>query len=452
MPLLRTLLAALVAIVAAIGIASAPALADTTTVPSIELSGEISPATADWIGHALDEAAAADAPLVIIRMDTPGGLDSSMRDMVKDIVAAPMPVVVYVSPNGSRAASAGLFVTQAADVAAMAPETNIGSASPITSTGADIGDTLGRKITNDASAFVRALATVHGRNPDLAEQMVREATNVTSAEALDANLIDLVASDQEDLLSQLNGFQVKGPKAGTLDTTGLTVEQRDMPFQYDLLQVLVNPNVAFLLLLIGFVGITLEFFAPGTILPGSVGAVSLLLGIFGTVQLPVAAIGVVLLILGIGLIIAEAHLPTGGLLGVAGVGALIAGGLLLFGTGDNAPEVDPVLVVVVALAFGGGMVAIGQRALVARHRPVATGEEELLGSTGDVRTPIDPIGQVWVAGALWRAIATEGAGPIKAGYRVRVEGIDGLTLSVSPLESWPSETLAEPAWSQTERT
>ena len=163
------------------------------TIPSIELSGEISPATESWIDSALEDAAEDDAPLAIIRLDTPGGLDSSMREIVKDIVAAPMPVVVYVSPNGSRAGSAGVFITEAADVAAMAPETNIGSASPITSTGEDIGDTLGRKITNDASAFVRALATSHGRNPDLAEQMVREATNVTAQEALDAELIDLVA-------------------------------------------------------------------------------------------------------------------------------------------------------------------------------------------------------------------------------------------------------------------
>lgn len=445
------LAALLLTIAVAIALAAAPAGASSTKIPSIELSGEISPATSAWIGHALDDAADDDAPLAIIRMDTPGGLDSSMRDIVKDIVAAPMPVVVYVSPNGSRAASAGLFVTEAADVAAMAPETNIGSASPITSTGADIGDTLGRKITNDASAFVRALATVHGRNPDLAEQMVREATNVTSAEALDANLIDIVAGDQDDLLAQLNGFEVQGPKARTIDTTGLTVEQRDMPFQYELLQVLVNPNVAFLLLLVGFVGITLEFFAPGTILPGSIGVISLLLGVFGTVQLPVAAIGVVLLVLAAGLIVAEAHLPTGGLLGVAGIGALIAGGLLIFG-GDGEPSVSPVLVVVLALAFGGATVAVGQRALVARHRPVTTGEEELLGSIGEVRATVDPIGQVFAAGALWRARATDGVAPIEVGYRVRIEGIDGLTLSVSPLEDQPGEVVAGLAWSQPERT
>src|SRR5689334_618650 len=209
---LCVLLGATVLAAAALGQSGA-----STTVPSIELNGEISPATEAWIGKALDEAADDDAPLAIIRLDTPGGLGSSMREIVQDILAAPMPVVVYVTPNGARAASAGVFITQAADVAAMAPDTNIGSASPIDADGSDIGGTLGRKITNDASAFVRALAESHGRNPELAEQMVREATNVTAQEALDRGLIDLIAADQEDLLAQLDGFEVKGPKAGTID-------------------------------------------------------------------------------------------------------------------------------------------------------------------------------------------------------------------------------------------
>ncbi len=408
---------------------------DRGVVPSIELSGEISPATSSWIGSALDAAAEEGATLTIIRLDTPGGLDSSMREIVKDVVAAPMPVVVYVTPNGARAASAGVFVTEAADVAAMAPETNIGSASPISSTGADLGDTLGRKVTNDASAFVRALATSHGRNPDLAEQMVREATNVTAEEALDAGLIDLVAADEDDLLAQLDGFEVQGPKAGTLEADGLQLDERDMPFRYEVLSVLVDPNVAFLLLLVGIVGIALEVFSPGAVLPGAVGAISLLLGLFGTLQLPVEAIGLVLLAAGFILIVAEAHLPTLGLLGLAGVGALIAAGMLLF-DGEDGSSVNPVLVVVVAVVLGGAAIAVGQRALAARKRPVATGEEVLIGSIGEVRQALDPIGQIFVGGALWRARATTPE-PIGAGYRVRVEAIDGLTLSVVPLESEP---------------
>ncbi len=425
---------------------SGSAQSASTTVPSIELSGEISPATESWVGRALDDAATDDAPLVIIRLDTPGGLDSSLREIVKDMLAAPMPVVVYVTPAGARAASAGVFITEAADVAAMAPETNIGSASPINANGQDIGDTLGRKITNDAAAFVRALATTHGRNPDLAEEMVREATNVTSAEALDAELIDLIASDQDDLLAQLDGFEVQGPKAATIQTAGLTLDQREMPFQYDLLQVLVNPNVAFLLLLVGMVGITLEFFSPGAILPGAVGAISLLLGLFGTVQLPVEAIGVVLMVLGIGLIIAEAQLPTAGLLGLAGVAALAGGGLLLFDTGDSDFSISPVLVVGVAVVLGGGTILVGRKALAARHRPVATGEEEIVGSLGDVRRAVDPIGQVFVGGALWRARVADPAEPIGVGYRVKVEAIDGLTLTVSAT----GDGAAEPSRNQLE--
>lgn len=435
----RIIFAALAALGAALLLLPAGAPAESTTVPSIELNGDISPATEAWMARALDDAADDEAPLVIVRLDTPGGLDSSMRAIVKDMLAAPMPVVVFVEPSGARAASAGVFITQAADVATMAPETNIGSASPIQSNGEDIGDTLGRKITNDASAFVRVLATTHGRNPELAEEMVREATNVTAQEALDAGLIDLIATDQDDLLAQLDGFEVKGPKAGTLDTEGLGVEDRDMPLRYELLQILVNPNVAFLLLLIGFAGLALEVFAPGTIIPGTIGAISLLLGIFGTVQLPVAAIGVVLLLLAAGLLVAEAQLPTGGFLGVAGVGALVAGGLLLFDTNAEEPSVSPVLVIALAVLIGGFIAFAGQRVMVARRQPFATGEESLVGEEGEVRVALDPVGQVFVDGALWRARAANGNGPIEAGYRVRVESIDGLVLSVIPLDEPEAE-------------
>src|SRR5687768_2263335 len=243
--------ASLVAIAAGLLLAGAASGQDSGEAVLIELSGSIDPATEAWMGRALDDATDDGAELVIVRLDTPGGLDTSMREIVKDIIAAPMPVVAYVSPNGARAASAGLFITQAADVAAMAPQTNIGSASPITIGGGDIGEVLGEKIENDAAAYVRTLSEDHASNPDLAEEMVREATNVTAAEALEAGLIDIVAGDEADLLEQLDGFEVEGPKATTLETEGLTVNERDMPFQYEVLQIIVNPNVAFLLVLAG---------------------------------------------------------------------------------------------------------------------------------------------------------------------------------------------------------
>jgi membrane-bound serine protease (ClpP class) len=411
---------------------SAPAHDGSGTAVSIELPGSIDPATEGWIGGALDDAADDGAELVIIRLDTPGGLDTSMREIVQDIIAAPMPVVVYVSPDGARAASAGLFVTQAADVAAMAPQTNIGSASPVSISGADIDEVLGEKIENDAAAYVRALATEHGRNPALAEEMVREATNVTAPEALDAGLIDLIAADEQDLLEQLDGFVVKGPKAGALDTEGLEIETRDMPLQYDLLQLIVNPNVSFLLILTGILGLAIELFSPGLVFPGAAGLISFVLGLYGSAQLPVTAAGIILLVVGIGLIIAEAHVAAGGVLGVIGVIALAASGLLLYDTDAEGFEVSAPLVIGVSVVLGSLLAVAVAKVVEARRNPVWTGEEELPGEEGDVRVGLDPVGQVFVHGALWRAEPAEGpgAGPIPAGARVRVESVDGLTLKV----------------------
>jgi membrane-bound serine protease (ClpP class) len=417
--------------------AGAPAQ-ESTTIPSIELSGTIDPASEKWIDSALSQAADDDAPLAIIRLDTPGGLESSMRDIVKDIVNAPMPVVVYVSPNGARAASAGAFIAESADVLAMAPQTNIGSASAIQSNGEDIGGTLGVKIENDAAAFIRALAESHGRNGDIPGQMVTDAANFTATEALDANAIDIVSSSESDLLSQLDGFAVKGPKQTTLSTAGLQIDDRDLPLQYELLKILVNPTVAYLLLLLGIVGIAIELFSPGLIVPGAIGAVSLLLGAFGSSQLPVTAAGIALLVLGFVLIVAEVHLPTHGLLGVAGVVSLVFAGLLLFDTGTSSFEVSAPVVVVVGALLGGGMAFIATKAVEARRAPVTTGREEMIGAVGDVRVALDPIGQVFLTGALWRAKLADGADESDAervrelGARVRVEAVEGLTLRVRP--------------------
>ena len=410
------------------------------TAYSIEIPGTVDPATERWLGEALDDAADDDAEVVILRIDTPGGLDTSMREMVQDILAAPTPVIAYVSPNGARAASAGLFVVEAADVAAMAPQTNIGAASPVSIGGGDVDDVLGQKIENDAGAYVRALAEGHGRNGDLAERMVADAVSATSAEALDAGLIDAIAADERELLDELDGFDVKGPKAQRLETEGLAIETRDMPFQFDLLQILVNPTVAYLLLLVGLVGLGIEVFSPGLIFPGTLGLVSLLLGAYGTAQLPVTAAGIALLVVGIGLIIAEAHLPTTGVLGAVGVLALALSGLLLFNTGSDAFEVSAPIVIIVALLLGGALAFAVQKVVVARRRPVMTGWEEIVGAVGEVRQPLVPAGQVFVDGALWRAVPAEGAPAAEVervsrrGARVRVEAVEGLTLRVRPLE------------------
>lgn len=405
---------------------------------SIELSGEISPATSGWVDRALGDAEDEGAAVAIIRLDTPGGLDSSTRDIVKDIVAAPLPVIVYVSPDGARAGSAGAYITQAADVAAMAPQTNIGSATPISIGPGSDDEVLGRKIRNDAAAYIRALASAHGRNAAAAEASVIDAENLTAEEALEANLIDVVAPSEEALLEQLDGFRVQGPKAQTLGTAGLEIERHDMPLTYEILQLLVNPTIAFLLLSVGLLGLAIELFSPGLIFPGTFGLIALLLGLYGTAQLPVTAAGIALLLLAVALMVAEAHLGTNGLLGLGGVVALVLGGLLLFNS-DEGADVSVPVVVVTGLLIGGFFVFVTDRVVKAGREPVRTGYEELIGRVAEVRSPLAPSGQVWVDGALWGARLADGDGRTAAGDRVRVEAVDGLTLLVRPLEN-SSET------------
>jgi membrane-bound serine protease (ClpP class) len=413
---------------------------------SIELNATIDPATQRWMHKALGEAKSKCATVAIIRIDTPGGLDSSMRSIIKDILAAPMPVIAYVYPNGSRAASAGMYITQAADVAAMAPQTNIGSATPIDSTGSDIKGALGRKVRNDAVAYVRALASSHGRNADVAEQMVTKATNLPAQQALDQNFVDVIADNQQQLLQKLDGFQVKGPKAQTLHTAGIPVTTRDMPFQYDLLELLVNPTIAYLLLTAGFAGIAFEFFSPGMVAPGVLGAIALLLGFYGTAQLPVNAVGVLLFIVAIVLFVLELKIGGHAVFAVGAIAALIASGLLLFDTGNGVFSIDVPVVIFAAALLGGLTMFAVSKAVAARHGPVSTGWEELVGREGVVRTPLEPAGQIFVQGALWRArLSDPDAAAPPVGDRVRVDSVDGLTLSVTPLGA-PTDREESPAW------
>lgn len=431
---LRLTICGLIATAGVLGLAAGGAAQDEGgTAVSIELPGTVDPATERWLGEALEDAADQGAKVAILRIDTPGGLDTSMREMVQDITAAPMPVIAYVSPDGARAASAGLFVVEAADVAAMAPQTNIGAASPISLGGGDVDDVLGQKIENDAGAYVRALAEGHGRNGDLAEEMVTDAVSVTATEALDQGLIDVVAPSERELLTDLDGFEVQGPKAQRLETADLTIEQRDMPLQYDLLQLLVNPTVSYLLLIVGMMGLAIELFAGGGLIaPGVLGALSLLLGAYGTALLPVTLVGIVLLVAGVALIVAEAHLPTHGLLGAAGVGALVVSGLLLYDTDTDAIGVSVPVVVATGLLLGGFIAFAVQRAVAANREQPKTGWEELIGEVGEVRVPLAPVGQVFIEGALWRARPVDAATMLDRGYRVRVESVDGLTLLVTP--------------------
>jgi membrane-bound serine protease (ClpP class) len=440
---LRVVLSAVAAVAGALMLV-APGIGqqDGGVAYSIELTGTVDPATEQWLGQALDDAADEGAEVAIVRIDTPGGLDSSTREMVKDIIDAPMPVIAYVSPDGARAASAGLFIVQASDVATMAPQTNIGSATPVTIGPGETDEVLGRKIENDAAAYARALADAHGRNGRLAAEMVTDAVNRTAEESLRAGLIDAVASSERELLDELDGFRVRGPKAQRLATSGLEIQSHDMPLQYELLQIIVNPTIAYLLLMVGLVGLAIELFAGGsTIVPGVLGAISLLLGLYGTAQLPVTLVGILLLVLGVAMIIAEAHLPTGGLVGAAGVAALVASGLLLYNTDSDAFEVSVPVVVVTGVLLGGFIAFAAQRTVRAHRRPVLTGWEEMVGAIGEVRQPLDPLGQVFVEGALWRARPADDATSVDRGYRVRVESVDGLTLVVRPLSPEEEEAV-----------
>jgi membrane-bound serine protease (ClpP class) len=455
---MRAIRLALFAVIATLGIVlSGPMGA--TTVPagaapqagqpfaySIELNADIDPATQRWIHTALNEAKNKHATVAIIRMDTPGGLDSSMRSIIKDILAAPMPVITYVYPNGSRAASAGMYIAQASDVVAMAPQTNIGSATPINSNGSDIKGHLGKKVINDAVAYVRALTSSHGRNADVTARMVTQAINLTAQEALDQHVADVIANNQQQLLQKLDGFQVKGPKAQTLHTAGIPVVTRDMPFQYDLLELLVNPTIAYLLLTAGFAGIVFEFFSPGMVAPGVLGVIALLLGFYGTAQLPVNAVGVLLFVVAIVLFVLELKVGGHAIFAIAGIGALIASGLLLFNTGNGVFSIDVPVVIVAAALLGGLTMFAVSKAVAARHGPVSTGWEEMLGKEGVVRVPLEPVGQVFVQGALWRArLEDEDAAPPHVGDRVRVDSVDGLTLGVTPLGA-ATDREESPAW------
>ncbi len=443
---------ALVLVGAALAISSAFAKAPPSSESaglaySIQLQATIDPATQKWVSSALDDAASEHAKLAIIRLDTPGGLSDSMRSIIEDMGSAPMPVVVYVYPSNARAGSAGAYITEAADVAAMYPVSNIGSATPIAIGVGGGSQDLSRKIKNDAAASMRALAAAHGRNPKQAQLLVTKAKNLTAHEAKDAGLIDLIAPSQESLLRELDGFQVKGPKAQVLHTKGLQISNHDMPLQYQLLEILVNPTVSYLLILLGLVGIGIEFFSPGLIGPGTIGVISLLLGLYGTAQLPVTVTGILLLVFGVALIVAEAHLPTHGILGASGVAALVASGLLLYDTNTSAFEISAPVVIAVALVLG-GLLAVGvERAVRARRLPKHTGWEEMVGAVGEVRQPLDPVGQIFVQGALWRARlapAPNGDGqPLERGSRVRVESVEGLTLHVRPVDT--ADQVAEPA-------
>jgi membrane-bound serine protease (ClpP class) len=402
-------------------------------VATIDIEGVISPVTLRLVGIAIDRAQAERAQALVIQLDTPGGLERSMRAIVQRMMNAEVPVIVYVAPTGARAASAGVFITMAAHVAAMAPATNIGAASPV-ALGGGADKTMMKKIENDAAAFIRTIAFERGRNADWAEKAVRQAVAITEREAVKLKVIDLVADSVPDLLDKVDGRTIKLSKGTTtLATKGAPVRPIEIGFRDRFLNVITDPNVAYVLMMLGMLGLFFELSNPGVILPGVIGGISLILAFFAFQSLPINYAGLLLILFGIVLLVAEIKIVSHGVLAIGGITSMALGSLMLFDSPEVGFRVSWWVIVPTVGATAGlflFVVAVGVRAL---GRPPATGAEGLIGKTGSVRVRLAPEGQVLVSGEIWRAVA-EGE-PVEIGGQVRIVAVDGLTLKVTKAEA-----------------
>ncbi len=394
-----------------------------------EVRGIVDPAIASYLVKTIEQAAEAGAAVLVIQIDTPGGLDSSMRDIIQAEVDSPVAVVFYVYPQGARAASAGTYLLMGSDVAAMAPQTNLGAATPVSLTG-EMDDVMKEKVTNDAAAYISGLAKTHGRNSVWAERAVREAVSLPAEEALRQNVIEFVAVDLPTLLQVMDGH-VTTPKNLTIHSAGAPVHEVSMGWIQRFLHAISNPDIAYILMTIGILGIIIEFTTPGLGVSGVAGVIALLLSFYSFQVLPVSLVGIALVVLAMILFIAEVKVQSHGILGVGGAASLIAGGRLLFDTSASFLQVSwPVLIVaaVIALVF---FMAVIQAVARAMRRPPAMGTESLVGATGVATSPLEPLGQVRLHGETWKARA-EGENLLK-GEEIEVLGIEGLTLVVRQL-------------------
>lgn len=419
----------------------------------LEVSGAIAPASADYVVRGLKRAETENAQLVVLRLDTPGGLDSSMRQIIKAILASPAPVATFVSPSGARAASAGAFIVYASHFAAMAPGTSIGAATPVAIGGAPGGsdpadrqrkgeeadkngepprDAQRAKAINDAAAYIRGLAQLRGRNAQWAETAVREAATLSAQEAKQQNVIDLVADDLDQLTSQLDGRQIStAGQLRTLETQKAPQIVYEADWRVRLLAVITDPSIALILMMIGIYGLFFEFSNPGFIAPGVIGAISLVLALYALQLLPVNYAGLALMLLGVAFMVAEAYLPSGAL-GLGGVAAFVFGALILIDTEMPGFGVPLALVVTLGILSAVTMAAVGGLALKARSRPVIAGSEALVGESGEVLEADGETGWARIHGERWRI---RSGSPLLLGQRVRVTAVHGLTLQVTDAET-----------------
>jgi len=434
----RRLLGAVAALFALGALMSASAVAATPRVEQADLNGDINNIMSAYIASSVSRAENDHADALLVVINTPGGISTSMDEIVTSLLNSHVPVIAFVYPSGARAASAGLFVAQAADILAMAPGTNIGSAHPIQATGADLTGDLGKKVLNDAVTRVRNLASLHGRNADWAEDAVRNSVNIGAEEAVRIHVADLEAPDPAALLIAVDGRVVpRATGALTVHTAGAQIQDFPMPFWMLFLNALIDPTVAALLILLAAYGIITELSTPGAILPGVVGGIAAVLAIVSLANLPVNIAGALMMLVALALFVADLKANTHGILSFGGVLALLLGMAFLVNTGPIGLGVNPYAVLIAAVVTSGFFIFFIRKVWQARRRPVTTGAEALVGAKGEAREELAPEGLVFVRGALWRAVAD--GSPIPVGSQVRVVGRKGLQLQVVAGDAGPED-------------
>jgi membrane-bound serine protease (ClpP class) len=408
---------------------SGRAIGGTGEVYIIRVSDAISPGTAEFIRQGIKKAEKDEAACLIIELDTPGGLAESMRTIVQDLLASKVPVVVYVAPSGARAASAGVMITMAADIAAMAPGTNIGAAHPVGAGGQEISGKMSEKVVNDMVAHAKSVAERRGRNQEWVEKAIRESVSATESEALKENIVDLIAQDTDDLIRQINGRSVAGKGTLRLDDARKTVIEEDL--RTKILRTISNPNIAYILLMIGLAGLYFELSHPGAILPGVIGGICLVLAFFALQTLPVNYAGILLIVLAIIFFILEMKVTSYGMLSVAGIASLLLGSVMLFEGEGSEDRLSWHVLIPTLVVISGFFTAVAFLVFRSQVSRPTTGSAGLVGEVGVVKKALAPEGKVFVHGELWNATAHK---PIEEGIRVRVVKVMGLVLEVEPSE------------------